>query len=602
MNRFFNRLESFLLLAALIGVLSVAVSRVHSFDIFWQLQTGRFMLETGSFIYRDTFSLAADAVRFEHCWLHDIIFYGAFRLLGYGGISILKGMLVGATGVALFAAARLRGSSLTAILLLLPPALLLTRPGWLERPQLWTFLFFAVFLVILERYRVHPDRTIFWLVPIMILWANLHAGSVLAFPVLGAYALGEAGDRLIRLSRLRKRDYGRFLACSALVSGAALLTPYGNMLFKTLLLAPGLGGRATAPAAGSAGGSATGQAMTGAITQIYNMDWRATSFAQEPFFYWTIVLVAVLLVLGWRRLSLKDLLLFGGIAVMGLKLSRHTTFLYLLAGAFLPRYADAAAGTWFGWLAERSRAQAGFRLLIILGAVAGTLYIATPAYRVHGLFQTGLREWHYPIEAAEFVKDNKLPPNLYNTYDWGGYLMWTLYPDYRVFWDGRSDSRDMFALGLDVMRGAPEWQEILDRFQVRTIVSKACTVNIGRRYPILDPLKESPLWALVFADESSLVFVRRDAMSPDWLARHELSKERIDDTILSEAKLLARVDPGRYMAFWEMTRIYLTRKDFEAALPALGNYLARAPNPPPQALQYYQKLREQLKKEMPPPE
>jgi len=341
--------------------------------------------------------------------------------------------------------------------------------------------------------------------------------------------------------------------------------------------------------------------MSGAITQIYNMDWRQTSFAQEPFFFWTMALIVVLLFLGWRKLSLKDLLLFGGIAFMGMKLSRHTTFLYLLSGAFLPRYADAAAETWFNWLTKWHWARLGLRLLVLFAAVAGTLYIAIPAYRIQGLFQTGLREWHYPIEAAEFIRKEHLPPNLYNTYDWGGYLMWTLYPDYQVFWDGRSDSREMFAQGLDVMRGAPDWQAILDRFQIRTIVSKACMVSNGRRYPILDLLKESPTWALVFADESSLVLVRRDAMPPGWLDRHELAKDSIDDTILSEAGLLARVDPaGRYMAFWEMTRIYLTRKDYRAALPALGNYLALAPNPPEEAVQYYRKLRQQLNQELPP--
>ena len=76
------RIERIVALLALTILCGVAVSEVHDFDLFWQLQSGRYILQTGSWIYRDIFTLAADAPRFEHCWLHDLIFYGAFRLGG----------------------------------------------------------------------------------------------------------------------------------------------------------------------------------------------------------------------------------------------------------------------------------------------------------------------------------------------------------------------------------------------------------------------------------------------------------------------------------------------------------------------------------------
>ncbi|TYO95046.1 hypothetical protein EDC39_1239 [Geothermobacter ehrlichii] len=67
-----------LVVAGLMLILGLAASQVRSFDIFWQLQSGRYILETRQFIHTDLFTLAADAPRFEHCWLHDVLFFRFF--------------------------------------------------------------------------------------------------------------------------------------------------------------------------------------------------------------------------------------------------------------------------------------------------------------------------------------------------------------------------------------------------------------------------------------------------------------------------------------------------------------------------------------------
>lgn len=572
----FMRIEKMLLCCFLLALLGVAVSEVHSFDIFWQLQSGRYVLETKSFIYRDIFSLAADAPRFEHCWLHDVTFYLAYLLGGYGAISVLKGVLITSVAGVLVATARVRASSWLSILLILPPAMLMGRGGWLERPQLWSFLFFALFLLVLERFRSGRGR-VFVLIPLMVLWANLHAGAILALPVMAAYLAGEGGAVLLRRSPLPERRYRKLWLCLLGVAAAALVTPYGLQLLEALL---------TTPQAGSS---------TAPITQLYNMDWRATSFARDRFFFYAMGVSALLLLLGWRRLALTDLLLLAGLAFMGVKLSRHTPFFFFALGAILPRYGDAFV------LPICSRFGAKARLALRgagqVVAAALVVYFMLPAHSTYGFFTTGLRDWHYPIEASEFVRDNRLPGNLYNTYDWGGYLMWTLYPDYKVFWDGRSDSPEMFKLGLQVMSGHPGWERILDRFEVKTVVTKACTVDTGQRYPVIDRLREHPEWALVFADESAMVFVREAAVNEDWLRRYRLPGHRVDDTILSEAILLTGVNPGRYKGWWEMARIYMTRKDYSKAFAALEQYLSRSPVRDPVAENYYRTIYPMMKRQ-----
>jgi hypothetical protein len=566
-----TRIEKILLALSCLFLFGVAASRIFSWDLFWQLQSGRHMVETGSFLSRDTFSLAADVSRWEHCWLHDILFYGAYAGFGYAGVCILKGLVVTATGIVLAATARLRGASFTAILLISIPAVFITWGAWAERPQLWTFLFFALFLLILEVFCRSGSRTI-WLLPgLMVLWSNLHAGAILAFPIFLAYLAGEGGDLLLGRSRLSPKFYRRLWFVAALLPLAALCTPYATEILKSLVNAPSLG------------------KSSGMLTQLYNVDWRPMTFAKNAGFYYALGLAATLLGAGWRTLKLRDVLLLGGLAVMGFKLERHGPFFLFAMAALLPLYADAAVVPLVARIRLRYRVWVRGGVLVLSLWVMVTM--ARPAYHTNGLFDLGLREWQYPVQAADYVREQELPTNLFNTYEWGGYLMWTLFPEYLVFFDGRQDSPEMFKFGLEVM-WSERWQVVLDRFGVNTIVLQPLSTDDGGRFPIHARLQDSPIWALVYNDDSALVFVRKSAVPEGWLMAEEKPKAAMDDTILAFAGNMTRVAPWRYQAWWEMARIHMDRKEYKEAFAALQQYLSIVPDKKrnPAAEVYYRVL------------
>jgi hypothetical protein len=169
-------------------------------------------------------------------------------------------------------------------------------------------------------------------------------------------------------------------------------------------------------------------------------------------------------------------------------------------------------------------------------------------------------------------------------------MAFKLFPDYLMFWDGRQNSSEMFQLGWNVMAGKPDWEDVLDKFDVNTIVTRASTIDTGQKYPLLDRLYSHPDWSLVFNTESSMIFVRKGSMSEGWLRNHSLPKDKMDDTILSEAHLMVSVNPGRYMAWWEMAQIYIKRQQYKNALFAVNQHIARSPRQNPVAV----KLRGQL--------
>lgn len=547
-------LPAAILAVALLALFGLAAGEVHDYDIFWQLQSGRYMLESGSFIRSDLFSLAADVPRFEHCWLHDMVFYGVYALAGYAGVSLLKALLITATAGALVAVARQRQAGWAAIALIAPTPFLMTFWAWKERPQLWTYLFFALFLLLLERYRRSGGQSLWWLLLLTALWANLHAGAVLAVPLLLAQAVGEWGDR--RLGRSTGSERQLWLA-TLFVPLALLATPYATALLETLVYAPQLG-------------EASGQ-----LSQLANIDWLPTTLAGYPGYFKALVFTGILLALNWRRVPLSDLLLLGGLAFMGVKLERHTPFFFFAMAALLPVYVKQLWQRLIDRIPGARHAPLRYGLLLLALLIA--IYSARPAWQNYGFLQPGLRSWHYPVAEAEFVCAERLPGNLFNSYGVGGYLMWTLYPDYRVFWDGRQDSAEMFRLGLLVSNARPGWEAVLERFGVNVIVHEACSQASGARFPLLDALGRSPDWALARTGESHVVFVRRRAVPPAWLRRFELPAGRLDETVFNAALRMLQESPLRPEALREVALIAARHENSSLARKALDRYLEVVP-------------------------
>jgi len=125
------------------------------------------------------------------------------------------------------------------------------------------------------------------------------------------------------------------------------------------------------------------------------------------------------------------------------------------------------------------------------------------------------RVWHFathqsnyvsirnPIAAVEFLKSNRLPGPIYNRYGWGGYLIYQLYPDYRVYIDGRADvyGDAFFTEAMHVYDGIGNWREPLDKYGVRTVI-------IDTNVAMSTLLRNDSQWSKVYEDDQAVIFVR----------------------------------------------------------------------------------------------
>lgn len=394
-------------------------------DLWGLLSFGELFRQTfPRFPTHDVFSYTAPGAPWiYHEWLSGVLFHALFDSFGSGSLFVLKIILV--TGifrlVYLTLAMQARnypGEGPTLLLMAtFGTALYLFLPSVLStlRCHTFTFLGFALLLWSLEKLRLQNEtRPLRWFPLAFLLWGNLHGGYVVAFPALAVYGLWF-------LSENRREAFKAVAASTGLCLLAAFINPYGYRLPLELASA-WFHPRPHITEWGNVirWSFQYGLWASGLIALWLGLGlwswWRdRRAFPAVP------ILLALFGVEGWLHMKLLPLFL---IAAMSLGPALPLQNLPLSVKPVLLKV--------LGWIC----------MPLTLGAVAMQLWylaLAGLAVEVPGASARGAT-FHYPQGAAAFIKANHIRGNLWSTFEWGEYLMWTLHPDIRVSLDGRYET------------------------------------------------------------------------------------------------------------------------------------------------------------------
>jgi hypothetical protein len=221
--------------------------------------------------------------------------------------------------------------------------------------------------------------------------------------------------------------------------------------------------------------------------------------------------------LSRKRADWTDLALVGVFGYMGLMAARNIALYALLVAPVLARHSVAALNelaliprlSWLGAFTHTRPPPRPSRPLAWLNAVLLILVVVGAGAKV-SLDLARMRdpaEWGrgLPLDAVEFLRTHDLPGQMFNTYNWGGFLLWSLYPAKPVFVDGRTD---LYALNSRVLEdyvkvhwARPGWRQILDEYEISYVV----TEGTG----LLDVLlAEAEDWQPVYHDDVAAIYVR----------------------------------------------------------------------------------------------
>lgn len=212
---------------ALLAIIAlVQLPREVNVDTWLELVTGRLVWQTGIPQHETLTALSHGIVWIDQQWLSQLAAYGLYRLGGLGLLGLVNGLML-TSGVAFaVAGARRLGAPLRSTLLILPVCLTLVMPSREVRTQALIVPLFMLVIWLLARDSRAPSRRVFWCLPILVLWANLH-GTV----TMGAMLVALHGAIILfarrRALRHSARAWARPLALIAGPAAAVLVTPYG---------------------------------------------------------------------------------------------------------------------------------------------------------------------------------------------------------------------------------------------------------------------------------------------------------------------------------------------------------------------------------------
>jgi len=524
-------------------------------DFWWHLATGKWIVEHGRLPEHDPFSFATlqkdpytpvNRVKFilTQYWLAQILIYKVYSWFGFAGVSFMRALLLTMCLLMVFLLLRLYRVN---ILLILPVTFL---PGYLfrafagERPQLFTFFFAGVVIYLLEdikktlHQRKRPSPIRYVILPlVMLLWANLHGGFIYGVVVIGIYVTSGWIEVLYqRPGNGEKKDYSTAITLTILAFVAIPITFLNPNTYHAL------------------------------IDHLRYKPFTYLSYIQEytpPYKayhlnkgYFTMLFLLTLLILvstiKSKRVNTSHLLLYLFNTFISLIAERFVPF-FLISGAFLIGiYLNEILPMEF--LHQRKHLQiAGIIIapvfIIVLGFFTGQA-------SAKGMFQTGVRQKLYPYGAVNFLM--QLPPKrIFNPYTWGGYLIWRLYPKYKVFTDGRGLNQEIFLQYREVVQvnrtefgGIPKWKAILDSYDIDYIIIAPYHRYI-KALALTYQLVNDKDWELVYADDIALIFMRNKKEFEPILRRHSLygdivyaiaagqALERASEEVIREKKLHA---------------------------------------------------------------
>jgi tetratricopeptide (TPR) repeat protein len=498
-----SRLEerSFLLLSVL-ALAYAFVCGLHTIadpDLFWQLATGRWVAQHHQVFSTDVFSYTAAGNPWVYPVGSGLLFYWSYLV---GGYSLLSWIGVTASVVAVALLLR-RGSAITAAITIFVVPLIAKRTA--PRAEMFTVVLFAAYLSLLwENYRTGRARL--WLLPILMLaWVNLHLGFVSGLGLIAAFVgidvlqMFRPGDRRSEAIQRLKRACPWFIATAAVT----VANPWGWNIYSALIRQ----NRAMAE-------HSAWIAEWGRLPLTWSSLFHGLTLSSGGSIYVLLLLAAVAVVLGLsqREIGAAILLICSAYATMQhLRMEALTAIVLTIVGGSILTTALRQAAAHLS--SERTRtvlavsATAAVAALVVIWS-ANVFKFDEMALSSYGV---GL-SWWLPNAAAEFIQQNNVPTEIFNTYNEGGFVTWALGPKYRDYFDGRAIP---FGRGAFLRQGelasanadSATWDAEVSRYNINTIL-----LPLNRFESELDVLRNycsSTKWRPVYLDEVSGVFVRR---------------------------------------------------------------------------------------------
>ena len=463
-------------------------------DIGWHIRDGQNILASRNIPHVDLFSATMGGRPwYAWEWLYDALLGAIYGITGLNGVVFVSALVIALTLALAFRFTLVRGGFLPVTIVLFVLCAMASSIHFLARPHVVGWLLALIWFWILDTTETTGcTRRLLWLPVLMLPWANLHGGFVLGFVLLGVYLLADILTFIKCTDVDQRREWRRraanLVAIGVATSVASLVNPYGFRLHMHVYH------------------YLTDRFLMQHINEFQRPDIHGAP-AQAFCVIIALTITGIVVVRGRMRWANWLLILFS--IISGLFAARNLPFASMLLMMVTAPLLSRVTITKSGLLARMNRWQTTelstrVPLWPILAVVFGTL-ICLHQGRV---FSRQVMDAHFdparfPVQAVDALQRQGIREPIFSLDAWGGYFIYRLYPENKVFVDDRHDFYgDAYIREyLEVIHLESGWQQVLERWRVNLVV-------LPSKAKLSEALRGSSEWKAVFEDATATTFRR----------------------------------------------------------------------------------------------
>ncbi len=493
-----GKLEIALTGIMILYILVMVQAKLNCFDLFLHLATGRYIIENSSIPRQDVFSFTNLGRPWTcHEWGFGVFIYLLYKAIGLELLSLLKPILIGLTFYLCIRITRLKGAQAWALFI---PIFLSLKPvhfNMLLRPQLLTFMFLVLVQYLLERNRYSGEKRLLYLLPpIFLIWANVHGAVIIGMGYYLLYLVACFMDLKLNLPIGTSIDKERMLKafCHALLMLpvswlVSLLNPSNIGIYTYYFKVRGL------------------------TKDIFILEWQPPTLSGHSWFFVYFAFAVIMFLLCWRRFGAVELFTLIAFGYLGLS-ARRNMAIFVFMSLPIVALAITTAGKWIykklGNKPLRRCLQVVYAA-VILGLGSFMAISVINDWRLK--YGIGVEEKQYPQRAADFIEQNQLVGQMFNSYQIGGYLIWRFYGQRQVFYDGRTVLHSSLLTKLT----RQTWERIFEDLEINF-----CIISSPWKHAVVENLviQDLEAWRLVYWDAEYLVYLKDDVINQPVIEQH----------------------------------------------------------------------------------
>ncbi len=472
-------------------------------DIGRHLKAGEIIWQTKGVPKTNLFSFTEPNHPFiNHHWLSEVVFFLLNGVIGLKGLILFKTAVVLAAFGVIFAALYKKTGLWPLATSFILGVLIFDRTD--IRPEIFSYLFLAIFLAAIFKAKYSQNYKWLYALPIIqLFWANMHIYFALGPGLLFLFLI----DRLIHKENaaiLKKLAFIFLITCAAVLINPNFIK--GALQPFTILNDYGYG-------------------IVENKSIFFLTDYGALLSSIRLFELSLIALILSFVIAiknGARKITF-ELLMAAVFSVLGAKMIRNFG---IYALTFAPIFA-LNIGTIHppAWLANKKTKMISMGLIAV---ILGWLIINEVNNKYFEWTESGKRfGLEIPTGAAngvDFVKQNNIRGPVFNNFDVGSFLIWKLYPEQKVFVDGRPEaySIDFFEKVYKPMMEDPAlWKKYSEIYKINYVFIDHRDITPWSRQ-FLFYISQNPNWPLVYRDGSVAVFLKRTPENSALIKKFEI--------------------------------------------------------------------------------